>query len=356
MGPAISMDTAVVTCRRDLGLLRLMLTSYARFCRTEGSLLIFHDEDDGDEIRRMDLPPRHRLIAKQSLGIPGDDFRRQMAIKLNIDLYTDKDYVWVIDSDYLLLDFVSESDFFAQGRPIWLMRPWDNEPSLRWRKPTADVLGFEPPYQFMDRAQYVFARPVLQRIREAIPREKILHPGMPPSEFMIYGAFAHRHTNDAYEWRFVDDAAPSLSYEVNQRPPTYAELDPHVGLAAAAGSKYCVFWSYWILSEIKMVEFLRDACAAHGIDDSGLKARLDAELTASRDRLIGRLCADREAIDADRRAKDDLIGRLSREIAAINEDRSAKDDLINRLVREIEIINDDREKKDHVIRVLSGSQ
>lgn len=80
MGPAISMDTAVVTCRRDLRLLSLMLKSYCRFCRTEGSLLIFHDEDDGDAIRRMDLPPRHRLIVKQSLGIPGDDFRRQMAI------------------------------------------------------------------------------------------------------------------------------------------------------------------------------------------------------------------------------------------------------------------------------------
>ncbi len=130
-----------------------------------------------------------------------------MAIKLNIDLYSDKDYVWVIDSDYLLLDFVSESDFFAQGRPIWLMRP-DNEPSLRGGSRRRDVLGFDPPHQFMDRAQYVFARPVLQRIREAIPREEIFHPGMPPSEFMIYGAFAHRYTNDAMPMNGASSTMP----------------------------------------------------------------------------------------------------------------------------------------------------
>lgn len=338
MSTAIIMDAAVVTCRRDLGLLRLMLKSYSKFCRIKGSLLIFHDEGDSDEIRRMDLPPRHRLISKQSLNIPGDDFRRQMVIKLNVDLYSGEDHIWIIDSDYLLLDFVTEDDFFAHGRPIWLMRHWDNEPSLRWRTPTADVLGFDPPYQFMDRAQYVFARPILQRIRQEISREKIFHTGMPPSEFMIYGAFAYNYLNDAYEWRFVDDAAPSLSYEVTQRPPTYAELDPHVGIAAAASSKYCVFWSYWDLSEIKMVEFLRDACAARASDDADLKACLDAELTASRDRLIERLSADREAIEVDRRAKDELIGRLSSEIEEINNDRAAKDELINRLVREIDLI------------------
>ena len=170
---------------------------------------------------------------------------------------------------------------------------------------------------------------------------------------MIYGAFAHRYSNADYDWRFVDDAMPSLSYEVNQRPPTYAELDPYVSIAAARGSKYCVFWSYWVLAEIKMVEFLGDACRAHRIDDAGLKAYLDAELTASRDRLIERLCADREAIDADRKAKDDLIGRLSREIEEINKDRLAKDDLINRLVRDIEVINEDRERKDQVIKALN---
>jgi len=356
MRPPISMDIAVVTCRRDLSLLTLMLESYAQFCQIQGSLLIFHDEEDGESIHRMNLPHNHRLISKQSLGIPGEDFRRQMVIKLNVDHFSDKEYIWVIDSDYLFVDFISENDFFSDGRPIWLMREWDNEPSLRWRKPTAEVLGFDPPYQFMDRAQYVFARPVLRRIREAIPQEKIFYTGMPPSEFIIYGAFAHRYAKNVYEWRFVDDAAPSLSYEVNQRPPTYADFDPNVKISAAKGSKYCVFWSYWILSEIKMVEFLRDACEAHRICDADLNAYLEAELTASRDRLIERLCTDRDAIDADRRAKDDLIGRLSHEIEEINRDRFAKDELVNRLVKEIEVINQDRDKKEDVIKLLSGRQ
>jgi hypothetical protein len=86
-----------------------------------------------------------------------------------------------------------------------------------------------------------------------------------------------------------------------------------------------------------MVDAAIDALRAHQIEDADSKAYPMDELTASRDRLIERLCLEQDIIDANRRAKDILIAQLSREIEDINAGRAAKDELMDRLVREIEL-------------------
>ncbi|WP_210249515.1 hypothetical protein, partial [Methylobacterium sp. WL7] len=51
-----TMDIVVVTCRRDLHLLVLMLKSIVAFSKLNGSLLIFCDQIDKKTIEDMDLP------------------------------------------------------------------------------------------------------------------------------------------------------------------------------------------------------------------------------------------------------------------------------------------------------------
>ncbi|APT30090.1 hypothetical protein MCBMB27_00799 [Methylobacterium phyllosphaerae] len=259
------MDVAVVTCRKDLHLLAVMLKSFSVFSKIDGILLIFCDDADFESIKHMDLPPGSRLISKQSIvGDQEDDFRVQMYIKLQLCYHSDADYIWSIDSDYLLIADLHSEDFFQGGRPIWQYRCWDNEPSLRWRSGTGQFLGFDPSFQFMDRPIYVLDRAVLEHLNAEHDLWKILTAEVPPSEYMIYGAFAHRFHQDAHCWWKPADDESSVVYSVNQRPPSYCIVDPDIELRDAGCSKYCVFWSHWDLAESKMLDFYSKALRRSG--------------------------------------------------------------------------------------------
>ena len=254
------MDAAVVTCRKDLHLLAIMLKSFATFSKIDGDLLIFCDDADCESVKSMDLPPRSRIISKQSVvGEQEDDFRTQMYIKLSLCHYSDAEYIWSIDSDYLLVADLWAEDFFYDGRPVWQYRRWDNEPSLRWRSGTAKFLGFDPSFQFMDRPIYVFHRAVLENLNAEYDLSKILTADIPPSEYMIYGAFAYQSYQNAHCWWNPTEDETSVVYSVNQRPPSYCVIDPAIELRDAGRSKYCVFWSHWDLAESKMQDFYREA-------------------------------------------------------------------------------------------------
>lgn len=291
----------------------------------------FCDNDDVEEITQMHLPERHRIITKQTLNIPGDDFRRQLIIKLNLDLYCNQEFIWVMDSDYLLVDYISESDFMEEGRPVWLMRHWDNEPSLRWKKPSSEVLGTDIPFQFMDRLQFVFQRRALQELRKTVSLDHVLNTKDAPSEFMIYGAYCYQNMPELYKWNFVDDNKSTLSFEITQRPPSYHIVRTDIRLSEAAESKYCVFWSHWMLAEVRMLQFLSEACDRKNIGGTKFRYRLRSLIHIAQETLISRLQRSLDEIMADDSAKDELIGRLQREKAAISADSDAKDDVIRRL-------------------------
>ncbi|WP_210249535.1 hypothetical protein, partial [Methylobacterium sp. WL7] len=130
---------------------------------------------------------------------------------------------------------------------------------MKWRPGTEKILGFDPNFQYMDRPIYVFDRNVLCDLSVRHDLSAIINTDVLPSEYMIYGAFAHRFHPSAHYWWNPADNENSIVYSVNQRPPTYCVIDPGVKLRDAGHSKYCVFWSHWDQSEFKMREFLRHA-------------------------------------------------------------------------------------------------
>jgi hypothetical protein len=258
----IAIDSMVVTCRKDLRLLNVMLQSYHAFSRIGGSLFIFYDPGDRDTIESMALPRGTVLIDKSSVpGTRGDGYRDQMLIKLSIDQYSAAEYVWALDSDFLLVSPVSNEDFFYEGKPVWVYRDWDNAAGLAWREPTEALLGKPIPYQFMDRPQYLLSTSILAELRDRISLDGIYGSAFPPSEYILYAGFCYSTSTTSYHWARSGDPESNFSYCVNQRPPTYMILDPDASLSEAGNSKVLALWSHWEFAEDKMREFLTSALA-----------------------------------------------------------------------------------------------
>ncbi len=74
----------------------------------------------------------------------------------------------------------------------------------------------------------------------------------------------------------------------------------------------------------------------------------------AKDEVIARVAAERDAIDADRQVKEDALARVIAERDAIDLDRQAKDGVIERLIAERDAIDLDRQAKEAVIaRVIA---
>ena len=77
---------------------------------------------------------------------------------------------------------------------------------------------------------------------------------------VIYGYYAYKNFSKLYQWTHSStNEENQICYKVNQKPPSYCELDEKVKLEQLPPAKYYVFWSHWEKAEKKMMEFLNDA-------------------------------------------------------------------------------------------------
>jgi hypothetical protein len=205
------------------------------------------------------LPFGARLIYREDLPeLGGDDFRNQLYLKLLAHRYVESDYYVVMDSDFLFIAPCDERAFFHQGRPVWFHTPWD-EVASRWRKGSEAFVGEPIDRNYMCEIQYVMSRPIAAELCRRYPMSRILE-GEGISEFIVYGWFAHRYFQNAYEWADLQSGRiKPVAQKVNQVPPSYCELDPRVSIDDFPGARFVAFWSYWDLAEPKMAEFLREA-------------------------------------------------------------------------------------------------
>ncbi|CBE67990.1 protein of unknown function [Candidatus Methylomirabilis oxygeniifera] len=258
------MDTFIVVCDRDIKLLRHFFLSYELFFRSPGRIYLFISRKDKPLLDLVRKPKNLVVLYKDDVPDLGeDDFRNQMYLKMIADRYVETDWFWVPDADYLICSPIQASDFMRSKvhGPLWFYRNWDGgPPEQSWRQGSERFLRETIPFLFMDAAEYIMNKNILVNFRELHDLDDLLVPSLKTSEFIVYGAFAHRLYHDYYKWIDLDsDSQTSLAYKVNQRPPTYCELDEDVNLSSMGSAKYAVFWSHWDKSEQKMVEFLIDA-------------------------------------------------------------------------------------------------
>jgi hypothetical protein len=255
------MDVYMVCGDKDIRLLRHFLTSYNLFFKSPGKIYLWAWKKHEYLLREISLPKNLILLFKDDVPeLTEDDFKNQMYLKLIAHRYVETDWFWVADTDYVIVSPLWKSDFFHEGKPYWFYCGWDEIPKRTWRSGSEAFLGKAINMQYMDQQQYVHGKNISYDFALNYNPEKILTEQYLAAEQVVYGAYAFENYHDSYEW--VDYATYDgqiVSYKVNQRPPTYCELDDKVRLADLPAAKYHVLWSHWEKAEEKMVEFLLDA-------------------------------------------------------------------------------------------------
>jgi hypothetical protein len=256
-----SLDIYMVASEKDLRLLRHFLMSYELFFHSKGKIYLWIWKKHEYLLRRMQLPKNLVLLFKDDIPeLVEDDFRNQMYLKLIAHQYVENDWVWMPDADFLITSPLCKDDFFSAEKPNWFYCDWREIPEKTWRVGSEKFLNLEIPLLFLDQPQYVLNKKVLTNLSENYDLSKILNEIYLPAEQVIYGFYAYKNFNALYHW--VDSSTgigQGISYKVNQKPPSYCELDENIKFSDLPSAKYHVFWSHWEKAEEKMIDFLIDA-------------------------------------------------------------------------------------------------
>jgi glycosyltransferase involved in cell wall biosynthesis len=262
-----ALDVFIVCCDRDIKLLRHFFLSYRLFFKIPGDIHLFIWKKDQGLLDQIESPANLYIHYKDEVQcLIEDDFRNQMYLKLIANNYVKSEWFWVVDADFLICRPIEYADFFKFDKPIWYYRTWLDVPERSWRVATEYFLGANIPYLFMDEPLYVLNSRVLSELQKDLDLTGIFRQSNAPSEFIIYGAYAHSKFNEYYNWINVEESDSLLVRNINQVPPTYVKLDESVSFANFAddqGVKVFVFWSHWDIAENKIVEFLVDAQINH---------------------------------------------------------------------------------------------
>ncbi len=258
-----TVDILIIVGREDFRLLQACLDSIDLFSKLSGKVHIFLWRREEYLLRQIYLPSSVVIHCKDDIDeMVEDDFRNQMYIKLTAHRYISAEWFWVVDSDFLLCDEIHVSDLFdASGRPYWFYRDWDVGPPQNWKAGSELAMSRAIPYMFMDEPQFVLSQDVLMAMDKLPYADNLLNVSPTPSEFILYGAYAFEYFPGKYHWINLDDSQSlsPISYKVNQRPPSYCELNENIRLEDFPSAKYYVFWSRWDCAAQKMAEFFRDA-------------------------------------------------------------------------------------------------
>jgi len=255
------MDVYMVCGDKDIRLLRHFLTSYKLFFKSPGKIFLWAWKRHEYLLQGIELPDNLTLLYKDDVPeLTEDDFKNQMYLKLIAHKYVESDWFWVADTDYLIVSPLNKTDFFKGKKPYWFYCKWHEIAEKTFRSGSEAFLERQIPFQFLDEPQFIHSKKISSAFAAKHAPINLLHPEYLAAEQVVYGAYAYENFFDLYEW--VDEATnngPVVSYKVNQRPPSYCELDDDVKLIDLPVAKYYVFWSHWEKAEQKMIEFLVDA-------------------------------------------------------------------------------------------------
>jgi Family of unknown function (DUF6492) len=143
----------------------------------------------------------------------GRGYIRQQVFKLHADEYTEAQCIFYVDSDCFLFQEMTPDMFIPNGKPIALIRHWEDAGSANaWKPVMQKFLAFEPCFESMCALPFIIDRRVLPLLRDyaksthgcTIDEYALSQPGNEFSEFNIASAFAQRFTPYLYDFRIAD--------------------------------------------------------------------------------------------------------------------------------------------------------
>lgn len=218
-------EVLIVTYSKDFPWLVCALRSIRKFLTGFQGVTIAHPQKDAEQFNTLLHQFDVRLHSYNE--VPGKGMIQHMAMMALADTYlpaTTK-YVLHTDADCIFKMPTRPSDYFHNGKPYYLIRPWDSLTSedprrpgskvisdcAQWRQPTTAQLGFDSEWYTMCMNTAVlpigFYKPYREHI-EGVHNQKFLkymllgRNEFPQSrmDWTAMGAWAHRFMNDSFSW------------------------------------------------------------------------------------------------------------------------------------------------------------
>ena len=240
-----SLDVVIVTCKQDLNLLRLCITSLIEHVSGIGNVYVVAPSSMKKDFI-FKVYSEIKYIDKQSFNLYGmNEYQEQILIKLLMADHIESNNYWVIDSDFLFLKRMDVAELFKEGKPKAFYDEL-NEVNMYWAKLSETIMAEEVNYNFMSVPVYILQRDLVKILIEKYKLVENLE--MKYSEFCLYFAFCYKFYNDMYSWNFKpidqlgDGDVPGIC--VNQLPPTYLNVN-RSEIKKYLNKKFIVIWSHW---------------------------------------------------------------------------------------------------------------
>jgi hypothetical protein len=163
-----------------------------------------------------DTPHEVVIVPEQDNGYNG-----QQVVKLTADEYSDADFILFADSDTIFTRPVTPETFLRDGKPIWLMTPFENARADQrdaWLPVMTRWMGEVPQFEWMRRHPFIFPRWLFESVRQFCAEKHgrtieqyVMEqgPGLSFSEFNCAGFLAYQHHRDKFAWiNTVTDRVP----------------------------------------------------------------------------------------------------------------------------------------------------
>ena len=188
-----------------------------------------------------------KLIPMPSLNSEAS-YITQRYLKVFAYKFSNADFIWFVDSDYLLTSLMSEDELIYEGKTSWVFSNWvkSSISETAWRSGSEIMLGEEIPHNFMMNPPFICNRQNLEMMSSLVTDEKIQLAREYFSEFVYIGAFSFKYQVQSTRFVYLEvDDPRSYSAWVHQNPTTGALKLHLTGREPEFENlKFIVFWSH----------------------------------------------------------------------------------------------------------------
>lgn len=203
------MKTCSIFCRsyeKDFQWLAYMLRSIQKFATGFCEIIVAVPEGQERKLSHLTV----ETVITVHDGQPG--YLAQQESKLNADLHTQADYIVTIDSDTIFTRPVTPQTFMRDGKPIWMMTPWDamkgGDEKKAWMHTMVKAIQECPTHEFMRKCTPMLPRWAYGKFREFMQAthkvtltEYIMsQPKHEFSEWNSIGFFLYLHHRESFFW------------------------------------------------------------------------------------------------------------------------------------------------------------
>jgi len=210
-GSNISCDIFIKTFIKDFEWLTYCTRSITRFASGFKDVVLVSSEN---------LPPLFmknlRAYTKPDEG--KDGYLVQQAIKATADQYCGSDYILHIDSDTIFTRPVTPESFFRNGKPYWLMTPYEKV-KTPWQPIVGNFFRQLPTHEFMRRQAQVIPRDIYRSLDNYCDKMHgmgifdyiVNQQNRSFSEFNVIGFFCWLYHRERFTWIDTEkDELPEL--------------------------------------------------------------------------------------------------------------------------------------------------